>query len=120
MLFALLLVHSGLNKIFNYVPVPDDLPIEVVKDNAAMIEIAWLMPLVALAELIGGLFLLIPKARALGVLIVFPVMVGVLLMHIVVEPNGVWMALLIWLILIWLIIDHWPNFKAILFPPTGS
>lgn len=105
-IFGLLLINSGLNKFFQYIPVPEGLPEEVIKDNVALMEIQWLIPLVGLAEIIGGLLLIFPKTRALGALVVFPVMVGVLLTHIFVAPEGLPMALALWAILLWILFDN--------------
>lgn len=105
-LFGLLLINGGLNKYLNYMPVPNDLPESLVKDNVAILEIAWLMPLIGFAEIVGGLLILFPKTRALGTLVVFPVMVGVLLTHIFVAPGGLPIAIVIWAILIWIIYEN--------------
>lgn len=105
-LFSLLLINGGLNKFFNYMPVPDNLPEELIKDSMALMEVIWLMPLIGFAEIAGGLLLLFPKTRALGALIISPVMVGVLLTHIFTAPEGIPMAIIIWAILIWIIIDN--------------
>lgn len=105
-IFALLLVNGGLDKFFHYMPIPPDLPEALMKDNLAFMEIEWLMPLVGLAELIGGLLILIPKTRALGALVVFPVMVGVLLTNIFAAPQGLVIALVIWAILAWIIYEN--------------
>jgi putative oxidoreductase len=105
-LFGFLLINGGLNKYLNYMPVPNDLPESLVKDNVAIMEIAWLMPLIGFAEIVGGLLILFPKTRALGTLVVFPVMVGVLLTHIFVAPGGLPIALVIWAILIWIIYEN--------------
>jgi putative oxidoreductase len=103
---ALMLINSGLNKFFQYMPVPEGLPEAVVRDNAAFVEIAWLMPLVGVAEIVGALLLLSARTRALGALVVFPVMVGVLLMHVFVHPAGLPVALIAWAILGWIIYEH--------------
>lgn len=105
-IFGLLLLNGGINKFFNYMPVPDNLPEPLVKDNLALMEISWLMPLIATAEIIGGILIIIKKTRALGALIVFPVMVGVLLTHITVARDGLPIALVIWAILLWIIFDN--------------
>lgn len=98
-LFGLLLINGGLDKFFHYMPVPDNLPAEVVKDGFALLEIQWLMPLVGTAELIAGLLILIPKTRLLGALIFFPVFCGILLTHITVAPDGLPIAIVIGLLL---------------------
>lgn len=104
--FSLLLINGGLNKFLNYMPVPEDLPAELLNDNIALMEIDWLIPLVGIAEIFGGILIAIPKTRALGVLIVFPVMVGVLLTHIFVAPSGFPIALVLWAVLIWIIYEN--------------
>lgn len=113
-LFALMMLNGGLNKIFNYLPVPEDLPEELINDSIAMMEIVWLMPLVAGAEIIGGILLLIPRTRALGMLVIFPVMVGILCAHVFVAPSGLPTALILWIILLVMIADHWKTFKPLL------
>ncbi|WP_066830140.1 DoxX family protein [Rufibacter ruber] len=106
LLFGLLLINGGLNKFFNYMPVPENLPEELVKDSTALMEIAWLMPLIGFAEVLGGILIIFPKTRALGALVIFPVMVGVLLTHLLVEPSGLPIALVIWAILLWIIYEN--------------
>lgn len=84
-LFGLMLINSGLNKFLNYLPVPEGLPEELMKDSTAMMEVSWLMPLVGLAELVAGLLILT---------------------HLTVAQDGIPMALVIWAILIWIIYDN--------------
>jgi hypothetical protein len=67
----------------------------MIKDFAAIMEISWLMPLLGAAEILGGLLIIIPKTRALGTLVLFPIVVGILLTHIFVEPTGLPIALVI-------------------------
>lgn len=113
-LFGLLLLNGGLNKFLNYMPVPADLPEELIKDSMAIMEISWLMPLVGFAEIVGGMMILFPKTRALGALIVFPVMVGVLLVHLTVAPEGLPIAIVIWIILSWIIWENRKKYIALL------
>jgi uncharacterized membrane protein YphA (DoxX/SURF4 family) len=112
--YGLLFINGGLAKLLKYMPTPTDLPEAVVKDNAAMAEIVWLMPLISCAEILGGLLIIIPKTRALGALIVFPVMVGVLLHHIFVDPKNIVMALIIWIVLIAIIINNKEKYLPII------
>ena len=87
-------------------PVPDNLPEKLTKAMAAFMEIGWLMPLVAVAELVGGVLIIIPKTRALGALIIFPVMVGIVLTHIVQDRTGLPIALVLSAILGWIMYEN--------------
>jgi hypothetical protein len=98
-LFGLLLINGGLDKFFHYMPVPENLPAEVVKDGFALLEIQWLMPLVGSIEIISGLLILFPKTRLLGAMTFFPVFCGIFLTHITVAPDGLPIAIIIALFL---------------------
>ncbi|MBK8622657.1 MAG: DoxX family membrane protein [Saprospiraceae bacterium] len=113
-LFGLLLINGGLDKFLHYMPVPEGLPEPLLKDTEALMEIAWLMPLVGLAELTGGILIIFSKTRALGALIVFPVMVGVLLVHLTVAPEGLPIAVVIWAILGWIIYENRQKYLPII------
>ncbi len=113
-LSALLFLNAGFNKIFNYIPVPTDLPSALVADNAAFMEIEWLMPLVAVVEIIGGLLLIFRKTRALGALIIFPIMFGIVLIHATVAPSGLPLAIGLSLILGWIMIDNKNKYLSLL------
>ncbi len=105
-LFGLMFINSGLNKFFNYMPVPKDMPENMIKVMTAYMEITWLMPLIALAEIAGGLLFITNKFRALGAIIIFPVMIGILLTHIITAPSGLPMALVLMAIEIWVIFEN--------------
>ena len=106
LLFGLMFINSGLNKFFNYIPVPKDLPVGLMKLMGAFIEIKWLLPLIAFAEIIGGVLVIIPKYRALGALIIFPVMIGILLTHIINAPSNLILAIVLFAINLWIIIEN--------------
>ena len=110
-LLGLLLINGGLNKFFNYMPVPEDMAEEIVKDFNAIMEISWLMPLIAIAEIIGGLLIIFPKTRALGAVVLFPIMVGILLTHIFVDLSGLPIAIVIWAIFLWIIFENREKYK---------
>lgn len=112
--FGLLLINGGLAKFFNYMPAPTNLPEAVMKDNAALMEISWLMPLIASAELLGGLLIVYPKTRALGALVIFPVMVGVLLTHLFVDTSNLVVALIIWVVLIGILLDNKEKYLSLI------
>lgn len=106
LLFGLIFINSGLNKFFNYMPMPKDMPEKMLKVMNAFMTIGWLMPLIAVAEIIGGVLFIIPKYRALGAIIIFPVMIGILLTHIFIAPSGLPLALVLLAINLWVLIEN--------------
>jgi len=105
-LFGLMFINAGLNKFFNYIPVPADMPEKMMNAMKAMMELGWLLPLIAVAEIIGGILFMIPKYRALGAIIIFPIMIGILLTHLFIAPSGLPMALVLLAINLWVIIEN--------------
>jgi putative oxidoreductase len=106
LLLGLIFINSGLNKFFNYMPMPKDMPEKMMKVMGAFMEIGWLFPLIAVAEIIGGVLFITNKFRALGAIILFPVLVGILLTHILIAPSGLPLALVLWGIELWVIIEN--------------
>ena len=105
-LFGLMFINAGLNKFFNYIPVPADMPEKMMNAMKAIMEIGWLLPLIAVAEITGGILFMIPKYRALGAIVIFPVMIGILLTNIFIAPSGLPIALVLLAINLWVIIEN--------------
>lgn len=105
-LFGLMFINSGLNKFFNYMPMPKDIPAGLIKLMTAFMQIGWLLPLVAVAEIVGGTLFIIPKFRALGAIVIFPVMVGIILTHSIDAPSGLPLALVLFAINLWVIFEN--------------
>ncbi|KFF14525.1 DoxX family protein [Chryseobacterium soli] len=114
LLFGLMFINAGLDKFFHYNPMPK-LTEEQMKLFAAFTEIGWLMPLVGTVEVIGGLLFIFPKTRALGAIVILPVMVGILLHNVYRAPSstGIAIAAVLFLINIWIIIDNKEKYKAL-------
>lgn len=98
-------INSGLNKLFHYISVPK---YARKHDNVmdAFMEIGWLMPLVAVAEIVGGILFITNKYRALGALIIFPINIGVFLTHIVNVPSGLPIVIILMAINISVMIEN--------------
>ena len=105
LLFGLMFINGGLNKFFNYMPMPEEMPDEAMNMFMAMMEIPWLMPLVAVFEIIGGILFIIPVYRALGALIITPIMVGILAHHFVLG-FGFEIPIVLTVILVWVIVEN--------------
>lgn len=106
LLFGLMFINAGLNKFFNYMPMPEDIPESTMKIWNAFMEIGWLMPLIGVGEVLGGVLFIIPKTRALGAVVIFPVMIGVLLSNMFNDTSGLPMALVLFAINLWIIVEN--------------
>jgi len=106
LVFGLMFVNAGLNKFFNYMPMPTDIPEPLVKAWGAFMTIGWLMPLVGFAEVLGGVLFMIPKTRALGAVVIFPVLIGIFLTNSITEPSGLPIAIALLAINVWVILDN--------------
>jgi uncharacterized membrane protein YphA (DoxX/SURF4 family) len=104
-LMAAMFLNAGLNKIFNYLPPPADLPEAMKNDLAAFMEIEWLLPLVAVTEIVGGLLIIFKQTRPLGTLVLFPVVIGISLVHFIVEPNGIIISIILIALTAWNIVQ---------------
>lgn len=112
-LFGLMMVNSGLNKFFNYMPMPE-MSEEMIRIMGGFMTIKWILPLVAIVELIGGILIAIPKTRALGALVILPVMVGIFIHHLVHDISGIAIALVLFGINIWVIVANWNKYLPII------
>lgn len=104
-IFGLVMVNSGLNKFFNYMPMPEISP-EMMNVVMALVATKWIIPLVGIAEVIGGVLVVIRKSRALGAIVIFPVMIGILVHHLTHDVAGIGLSIILFAINIWLIIEH--------------
>lgn len=114
LLFGLMFINAGLDKFLHHMPMPA-LTADQAKLFAAFGEIGWLMPLVGAVEVIGGLLFIFPKTRALGAIVILPVMVGILLHNVFRAPSsvGIGISAVLFLINLWIIIDNKEKYKAL-------
>ena len=114
LLFGLMYINAGLNKFFNYMPMPEKMPESSVKVMQAFTDIGWLIPLVGIVEIIGGALFITNRYRALGAIIILPVMVGILLTNIFNMPDGLPIAVVLTLINIWALIDNRNKYQSLI------
>jgi uncharacterized membrane protein YphA (DoxX/SURF4 family) len=103
-LFGLGMIVFGLNKLVPFMPMPE-LTKEQKTVYGAFGTIKWLMPLVAFAEIVGGLLIAIPKTRALGAIVILPVMAGILAHNLTFDPSGIAIPAVFAIINLWALIE---------------
>lgn len=113
-LFGLMFINAGLDKFFHYMPMEKPTP-EQMKVFAAFTELHWLMPLIGAVEILGGILFIFPKTRALGAIVILPVMVGIILHVFTIDKSvmGMSIAGVLFLINLWMIIDNKDKYKAL-------
>lgn len=112
-LFGLMMINAGMDKFFHYMPMPE-IPAEMMKINEAMMTLKWILPLVATIEILSGILVLMPKTRALGAVMIFPVMIGILCHNATFMPEGLVIAGVFFLINIWMLIDNKEKIKHLI------
>jgi uncharacterized membrane protein YphA (DoxX/SURF4 family) len=110
LLTGLMFINAGLDKFFHYMPMPKEMPEKMVKAGQAFMQIGWLMPLVGAMEILGGVLLIIPRTRALGAVVLVPLLTGILLANISMAPSGLPIVLVLIAIVLWVIIDNWEKY----------
>lgn len=105
LLFGLMMINGGLNKFLNYMPMPE-MPEAATKLMTGLIESIWIMPLVAVVEIIAGILIIIPKTRALAAIMIFPITIGITLVHIFQDPANMILGFVFLLINLWIIFEN--------------
>lgn len=113
-LFGLMMLNAGLDKLFHYMPMPSNVPENMMKAFDAFMAIGWLMPLVGLVEITGGILFMIPKTRALGAIVILPVMVGIMLTNTVTDSSGFPIAIVFFAINLWVLIEERKKYAPML------
>jgi uncharacterized membrane protein YphA (DoxX/SURF4 family) len=106
LLTGLMFINAGLDKFLHYMPMPKEMPEKMVKAGKAFMEIGWLMPLVGATEILGGLLLILARTRALGAIVIVPVLTGILLANISMAPSGLPIVFVLIAIIVWVIFDN--------------
>ena len=112
-LFGLGMIVFGANKFYPFMPMPE-LTEQQKIIFGAFGTIKWLMPLVGITEIVGGLLIAIPKTRALGAIVILPVMVGIIVHNLTFDPSQLAIPAVFALINLWAIADNTDRYKAMI------
>lgn len=78
----------GLNGFLNFIPVPKDLPQDIITVSAALMQAGY-MTVVAGAEVLIAVLLLTNRFVPLALAMLAPIVVGILTFHIALQPAGI-------------------------------
>ncbi len=109
---ALLLVF-GLNKFLGFMPMPEFSP-EMGAFMTALSATGYLMNLVGAIEVIAGILILTNKYLALGLVLIFPVMLNAFLAHLFLDIGGIGAAAVLLIMIIFLFFANKEKYAGIL------
>lgn len=111
-LLGLILLVFGLNKFFNFMPMP---PMEGAPADfmGALGKSGYMFPLIAITEIVAGALLLINKWKGLALIFAAIISVNIVLFHLALAPSGVGLAALVFILNVLLIYSNWNKFKTL-------
>ena len=91
-LLGILMIIFGLNKFFGFIPVEPPADPTAQQFMGAMFS-TYLYVVVAMAEIVGGIFLLVRGLRFVGWLLLLPIVFNIVAFHVAHDfiGNGIWL-----------------------------
>ena len=114
-LLGLVFVVFGSNIFFHFIPMPPPPP-GLLGDFTKALFVSHYLHVVAVFQIVGGLLLLIGRFVPLGLILLAPVIVNIDLVHILLDPSGLPMAIVISILLVFLLWRYRDAFRGILSP----
>jgi putative oxidoreductase len=125
LLFGLAFTVFGLNGVLMlyghaFIPAPQEMAPDAAAWFKTMVDSHFMMPLISGVELASGLLILTGLFVPLGLAMMAPLVVGILLYHLNVDPKNLpiaWTVLAFELFLAW---AYGPSFRGVLTPGAKS
>ena len=114
-LLGLIFVVFGSNIFLHFIPMPPPPP-GPSGDYTKALFVTHYLHVVAVFQIVGGLLLLIGRFVPLGLVLLAPVIVNIDLVHILMEPSGLPMAIVVSLLLVFLIWQYRDAFAGMVRP----
>src|SRR4030095_5237376 len=115
-LLGLVFVVFGSNIFLHFIPMPPPQP-GLLGDFTKALFLSHYLHVVAVFQTVGGLLLLsVGRFVPLGLVLLAPVIVNIDLVHILMDPSGLPMAIVVTILLVFLIWRYRDAFRGILSP----
>ncbi|MCB0459385.1 MAG: DoxX family membrane protein [Flavobacteriaceae bacterium] len=111
LLLAVILLVFGLNKFLHFIPMGEAPPEGSLMD--AMFKAGYLIPLIAISEIVPGFLLLINKWVGFALAWLVPISVNIVLFHLKFDVSTIGAAALVAILNGLLIYAYWPKFKSL-------
>ncbi len=112
-LFGTAFLIFGLNGFFNFMPTP---PMSAAAGELMMAlgKTGFFFPFVKSVEVVAGFFILANLFLPLGLVLIFPLMVGITLIHFFLNQAGLPIMFILHGMHAFLVLSYWKNFKSVL------
>lgn len=101
-LLGLIMLLSGVAGLFNLIPMPPDLPERMVTFNTGLAASGYFFPLLKITEIVCGLALIIGWFVPLALVILAPIILNIFMVHAIMAPSGLPVAIILGLLMIYL------------------
>jgi len=112
-LVGLLLLFASITYFFNLMPPQPEMTGSIKTFNEGIGASVYMMPLVKSLELICGLAFITGRFVALANIVILPITVNILLINIFMAPEGLPMALPLFIFNLFLIYRYWSNYWGV-------
>jgi|TARA_B110000240_G_scaffold36074_1_gene39446 putative oxidoreductase len=111
-LLGLLFLLLGLNKFLEFLPVPamNEASSHFI---GALIKTGYMWPLIGITEMAAGILLLANKWKGLALIFAAIISVNIVLFRIVLDTNGIGLALFVAILNILLMYTNWSSFNSL-------
>lgn len=110
-LLAVLLLVFGLNKFFEFLPMPEHTG--AAADYMETITSTYIFPTLAVLYIGCGIFLIINRAIGLVTVILAPLAYNAIAFHLTLDPGNIAAAAVFGVLLIIVMLDNLPRYKAL-------
>ena len=94
-LLGLLFTMAGVAGLLNLVPVPTDLPENMMTFNKGMMASVYFFPFLKATETVCGLLLIAGWFVPLALVVLAPIVIHIFLVHAFLQPSGLPLAIII-------------------------
>jgi putative oxidoreductase len=104
-LLGLMMVNAGLNKFFHYIPM-SEMSQSAMDLMGAFGASEYMLPLIAITEIVAGVLLLTKRYTAVGAVLMMPITVNIFLFHMFLDTAGMGMGVVLLLINIAILVSE--------------
>ena len=110
---GLMLVVFGLNKFLQFIPVPP-MTDEAGSFMGALVGTGYMMPIVAVVEIVVGALLLFNRYVALALLLLAPISVNIVAFHLFLDIGGIGGAAFVFILNVFLLFAYRNRYQPLL------